>query len=192
MTSPTPVQAEVAVGLQTLAAQVALALESVALTEVLTRQRSEARVGALVQNSSDVIMVLDAGLEVRYVTPSVSRVLGHRPEDQTLYAYPAAGCSQRPASRDGALLPAGLARSGECPRGVAGWRGHGRLTDVETVSIDFSPDHPGVSGIVVTIRDITDRKALQAGLQHHIRELKSSTGSGASSSPPSPTSCARR
>ena len=171
VTSPTPVQAEVAVGLQTLAAQVALALESVALTEVLTRQRSEARVGALVQNSSDVIMVLDAGLEVRYVTPSVSRVLGHRPEDlmgtpiQLLVAP-----SDRPAVTE--LYSQLVSLAPESARAEwQVWCGDGRLTDVETVSIDLL-DHPGVSGIVVTIRDITDRKALQAGLQHHIRELE--------------------
>ena len=171
VTSPVPAQAEVVVGLQTLAAQVALALESVALTEGLSRQRSEARVGALVQNSSDVIMVLDAGLVVRYVTPSVSRVLGHRAEELVDTPFHLLlGPADQVAAAD--LFSELVAHSPESAR--AEWQvrcGDGRLTDVETVSIDLL-DHPGVNGIVVTLRDITERKELQAGLQHHIHELE--------------------
>ena len=46
-------------GLLTLAAQVALALESVALTEDLLERESERRFRRLVQNSTDVIVVLE-------------------------------------------------------------------------------------------------------------------------------------
>ncbi len=56
----------------------------------------------------------------------------------------------------------------------AEWRlrcGDGHLTDVETVSTDLL-ENPSVGGIVVTARDITERKALEAGLQRHIHELE--------------------
>ena len=91
VTSTAPVPTDVADGLQTLGAQVALALESAALTEGLSRQRSEARVGALVQNSSDVIMVLDAGLVIRYVTPSVARCARPSPGGPRGHAAAVAG-----------------------------------------------------------------------------------------------------
>ena len=46
-------------GLEALASQVALALESAMLTEDLLRQRSEARFSSLVQNSCDVVAVIE-------------------------------------------------------------------------------------------------------------------------------------
>ena len=45
--------------LQALSSQVALALESAAVTEQLLRRQSEARFASLVQNSSDVVTVLE-------------------------------------------------------------------------------------------------------------------------------------
>ncbi|WP_310530305.1 ATP-binding protein [Nocardioides sp.] len=166
-----PVPTDVVDGLQTLGAQVALALESAALTEVLSRQRSESRVGALVQNSSDLIMVLDAQLVVRFVTPSVVRVLGLHP-DHVL------GTSllslMDPSEHDAVTAFYSRLRLRAQESARAEWRmrcSDGHLTDVETVSTDLL-GHPSVNGIVVTARDITERKALEMGLQRHVRELE--------------------
>jgi PAS domain S-box-containing protein len=163
------VPADVADGLQTLAAQAALALEAAALTEDLSRQHSEARVGALVRNSTDVIMVLDAGLVIRYVTPSVAHVLGHRPLDLVGMPLPAL---VDPAEAE-ALTRFYLAnRLREGAR--AEWRirrGDGEFTDVEAVSTDLLED-PSVNGIVVTARDISERKALELGLLRQVDELE--------------------
>ena len=171
VTSTLPVPTDVVDGLRTLGAQVALALEGAALSEGISRQRSEALVGALVQNSSDVIMVLDAGLVIRYVTPSVESALGHRPDD--LVGTPL------PSLVDPSDLAAVTAfhsrlayRPGESAR--AEWRmrrGDGHFTDVEAVSTDLL-ENPGVNGIVVTARDITERKALELGLTRQVRELE--------------------
>src|SRR5439155_23731531 len=68
-------------GLATLAAQVALALESVARTDDLVRRRSEARMTSLVQHSSDVVCVVSADGELSYASPSTERVLGHAVDD---------------------------------------------------------------------------------------------------------------
>ena len=64
-------------GLATLAAEVALALESAALAEDLHRRRSEARFRSLVRGSSDVIMIVDADGVIQYASPSTERVLGY-------------------------------------------------------------------------------------------------------------------
>ena len=171
LTSEEPAPTDVAIGLQTLAAQVALALESAALTEGLNLQRSEARVGALVQNSSDVIMVLDAALVVRYITPSVTQVLGHHPDD--LLGAPLTSLLDQ---CDPAAVTEFYSRlAPHSPDSVrTEWQircGDGSLTEVETVSTDLL-DHPSVNGIVVSVRDISERKLLQAGLQQHVRELE--------------------
>jgi diguanylate cyclase (GGDEF)-like protein/PAS domain S-box-containing protein len=67
--------------LRTLASQLSLALESAALTEEVHRRASDARFSSLVQNSSDLITVLDADATVLYQSPSIERVLGYRPEE---------------------------------------------------------------------------------------------------------------
>jgi PAS domain S-box-containing protein len=170
-TSTAAVPTDVVDGLRTLGAQVAMALEGAALTEGLSRQRSEARVGALVQNSSDVILVLDADLVIRYVTASVANVLGHRPDDLL------------GTSLTSLVQPAGRARmrrfySRLVNRSRASARaewpmrcGDGRFTDVEAVSNNLL-DNPSVHGIVVTVRDITERKALEGGLKRQVQELE--------------------
>ena len=68
-------------GIETLAAQVALALEGTALVADLHERRSSARFRSLVQNSSDIIAVLEDDLTIRYHTPSVERVLGYGEHD---------------------------------------------------------------------------------------------------------------
>lgn len=171
VTSTTAVPSDVADGLHTLGAQVALALESATLTEGLSRQRSEARVGALVQNSSDVIMVLDAALAIRYVTPSVAPVLGHRPENLVSTPLPQL---MDPAARAGVTDFYTRLANRSLDSARAEWRvrrGDGHYTDVEAVSTDLL-DNPSVHGIVVTMRDITERKALEAALQRHVQELE--------------------
>ena len=67
--------------LRALATQVALALDSITLTEEMHRRRSEARFGSLVQHSSDLITVLGPGGEIGYQSPSIERVLGYTPEE---------------------------------------------------------------------------------------------------------------
>ena len=67
--------------LEALTSQVALALDSAALTEDLLRQQTEARFRSLVQNSTDVVMVVDADSTVRYVSPSVEGVFGYDPSE---------------------------------------------------------------------------------------------------------------
>jgi PAS domain S-box-containing protein len=164
-----PVPIDVADGLRTLGAQVALALEGVALSEDLSRQRSEARVGALVRNSTDVIMVLDAGLVIRYVTPSVSHVLGHRPEDLLGTPLPSLVDPE-----DRAALSRSSLVSSVQEHARAEWRmrrADGRYTDVEAITTDLLKN-ASVNGIVVTARDVTDRKALEAGLKRQVKELE--------------------
>jgi diguanylate cyclase (GGDEF)-like protein/PAS domain S-box-containing protein len=67
--------------LDTLATQVSLALEAEALNEEVHRQLSEARISSLIQNSSDLITVLDAQANIVYQSPSIERMLGYLPDD---------------------------------------------------------------------------------------------------------------
>lgn len=63
-----------------LARQVAAVREDVKLLAEQSARQSESRFRSLVQNTSDVIMILDKNLIVRYVTPSIERSFGVAPE----------------------------------------------------------------------------------------------------------------
>jgi diguanylate cyclase (GGDEF)-like protein/PAS domain S-box-containing protein len=151
--------------LETLGSQVALALARASLVEDLMQRRSEARFRSLVQNASDVIMVLRGDLTASYLSPSVERVLGHAPEQLDGVALPAlldAGDLQRAlAAYDDAVRRAGSSVWLECRlrHRDGSWR------NVEAV-FNSLIDDPSVQGTVLTVRDITERKTLEEELKH--------------------------
>jgi PAS domain S-box-containing protein len=67
--------------LDTFGSQIALALESIALTEELYRRKNEEQLHSLLQNTSDLVTVIDAEGTVLYESPSVERMLGYKPEN---------------------------------------------------------------------------------------------------------------
>ena len=67
--------------METLTSQVALALESAALTEDLLRRESQARFASLVRHSSDLVMVIEPDTTISYASPSAERLLGVNPDD---------------------------------------------------------------------------------------------------------------
>ena len=69
--------------LQALAAEVALALESVTLTAEVHRRQGEARLGSLVRHASDLITVVARDGTVTYQSPSIERLLGYTPDEVT-------------------------------------------------------------------------------------------------------------
>jgi diguanylate cyclase (GGDEF)-like protein/PAS domain S-box-containing protein len=126
----------------------------------------ERRFRSLVQHASDIIMIVSADGSIRYVSPSVQRVLGHQaqalegrafadllhPEDQEwavpFLAGPAQSCRQ---------LPPVAWRL----RRVDGSWLHG-----ETVGSNLLDD-PAVAGLVLATRDVSERKTLEERLAHH-------------------------
>jgi len=152
--------------LATLAAEVALALQSAALTEETLNQRSEARLGALIKNASDVICIVGRDTDIRYLSPSVEQMFGHLPE--TLSERPLTDLVHPDeAVRVVAFLaaiaaqPAGQSQMAEfrVRHSAHGWR------DVEALGANLLGEE-AVDGIVLNIRDISERKSLQAELEH--------------------------
>ncbi len=153
-------------GLEALSSQVALALESAALTEDLLRRQSEARFSSLVQNSSDVVMVVDADSTMRYVSPSIERVLGYDPGELegtrlTLLIHP-----EEKASVLQFLMSGG--REGDAHPALTEFRmrhQEGFWVHVETLRTNLLHDER-VKGLVLNTRDVSERKAFEEQLAH--------------------------
>jgi diguanylate cyclase (GGDEF)-like protein/PAS domain S-box-containing protein len=151
-------------GLSTLASQVALALEGAELTEDLLERRSEARFRSLVQNSNDLIAVLEPDLTIRYATPSVETLLGTASDavvgmrlDELLHPDELEPISAR--LREEAQAEGRVELEFRLRHDDGAWR------TVEGVISDLLED-PSVGGLVLTAHDVSDRRALEDQLTH--------------------------
>lgn len=150
--------------LAALGAQAALAMESSTLSEDLLRQESEARFRSLVQNTSDVIMVMSEDTVIQYVSPAVRRILGYEPGGVT-------GRKLRELLHpdDVTTVGAWLVRAVQqpaAPAPVIEWRWrhqNGTWRFGEATVMNLMHD-PVLKGLVLTTRDITEQKALEEQL----------------------------
>lgn len=125
----------------------------------------EARFRSLVQNSSDVILVVGSGGLLIYVSPSVAQVLGEGPVAAgSRLADVVAPADEGELSE---LLErlSGDAEHVQCRMRTAG----GEWRAIEITASDMRAD-PAVDGIVLNCRDVTDRNELEGRL-HHAQKL---------------------
>jgi diguanylate cyclase (GGDEF)-like protein/PAS domain S-box-containing protein len=151
--------------LETLATQVGLALDREALTEAFHAQRSEARFQTLVQSASDVILIARPDTTIVYQTPSAKRILGYESgslEGKSLTSL------LHPDDVETAMAAYGAVASKAGVSVTTEWRirhGEGTWRCVEAVANNLLAD-PTVEGIVLTLRDVTERKGLEEELKH--------------------------
>jgi PAS domain S-box-containing protein len=129
-------------------------------------RETKARFRSLVQNSSDIISLFDAEGTVVYQSPSVERLLGHRPQDRV----------GKNVFRDPIVHPESLATKRAFFDAIRSWPGaqitaefrlrhaDGSWRDIEAIGQNFLAD-PSVAGIVTNYRDITERKRLEDELR---------------------------
>ncbi|MBV1853663.1 putative bifunctional diguanylate cyclase/phosphodiesterase [Catellatospora tritici] len=149
---------------ETVAAQAALALDRIVLARQITQRDSEQYFRALVQNATDVILIVDADdLRVRYASPSApsmfgpGELLGADLVEQT-------DADGRPDVREQLkTAPGGPTGS------VADWtllRRDGQRVEAEVICRDLRGE-PAIAGIVVTLRDVTVQRRLQREMTYH-------------------------
>jgi diguanylate cyclase (GGDEF)-like protein/PAS domain S-box-containing protein len=130
-----------------------------------TVRLSEDRFRSLIQNSSDVTMILDAVGDFRYVSPAIKDLLQYDQEElvgrrATDYVHPAdLDLVQRTLGSDFQAGP------GTATLEFRMVRKDGTTRDVEAVVCNQT-DRPSVGGYVSNIRDITERKKFEALLAH--------------------------
>jgi diguanylate cyclase (GGDEF)-like protein/PAS domain S-box-containing protein len=152
--------------LETLSIQSALALESTEFAALLANRRSQEWFASLVQNASDVILVIEPDTTIHFVSPACDRVLGYRPDE--LMGRPLSGFMQPGELAEFTArldLILSVADLGPEAMGFQLRHSDGHWLDVETLPSNLLAD-PTVKGIVLNVRDVSERKAFEAELAH--------------------------
>ncbi|HIK27985.1 MAG: PAS domain-containing sensor histidine kinase [Oscillatoriaceae bacterium SKW80] len=134
--------------------------------------RSEAKFRSLIQNSSDLIVILEPDGAIRYASPSVEKILGYKPEDligQQGFNFIHPEDISKLSSAASELL-AGKAVSVE----YRFRRQDGSWCWLESTGSNLTND-PAVGGIVVNSRDITERKLAEVALRQSELQLRTRT-----------------
>jgi diguanylate cyclase (GGDEF)-like protein/PAS domain S-box-containing protein len=148
---------------EVLASQVALALERIALSAEVNRRNSEAYFRTLVMHTADVILILDDDDRVSYASPSAAAVLGN---DDPL------GCALadfiHPVDRGRLAEVLSRLRTDGGSRQGLDMRALGRRRTAVMLEMHCRDlrDDATVAGIVVTLRDVTERRQLERELTH--------------------------
>jgi diguanylate cyclase (GGDEF)-like protein/PAS domain S-box-containing protein len=157
--------ADLSGALEILAGQAALAVERVTLTQEVIRQRGEALFRTLIQDTSDVILIVGDDRRVRYATPSAGGIFGDVTVEGALLADLVA-----PGTRDNVdraldlMLTVGA--SGVSPAYLTQIeRLDGRVATIEVHWSDLRGDST-VGGLVLTLRDVTGQHELEKELKY--------------------------
>ncbi|WP_328461107.1 EAL domain-containing protein [Actinoplanes sp. NBC_00393] len=160
--APTWALLELQRSVEVLAGQVALALERIALGHEVARRNSETYFRTLIQNTADVILIVDEQDRIRYASPSAVGVFGGDPTGAELPEVIHPGERNRLAE----VLTA--VRSGDQSQEQLDFRARGnRRTEVllELHCRDLRAE-PTVAGLVITMRDVTEQRRLEQELIH--------------------------
>jgi diguanylate cyclase (GGDEF)-like protein/PAS domain S-box-containing protein len=125
---------------------------------------SEARLQALVEHSTDVVTVIGPDQLVTWQAPSLERVLGFHP-DVLLGNHLTSIVHPEDVLLVERFLRASLSGPGSLTVNARFRHAHGGWRHVEAVA-DNRLDDPAVGGVVLNMRDITDRKVLEDELRH--------------------------
>ncbi len=153
--------------LMTMARNISLASDAVSNADQARLRESEARFQALVRNARDITAVIDDDGTIRYVTPSLSEVLG-------------LNCAHALGSHVASLfLPseAGVVdqlirlivkgTKSQTYAELAATKSNGEEKYLEVTVTDYRDDQT-VGGLVFNAHDVTDRKRLENDLRHHV------------------------
>jgi len=155
------------VGLQeaalVLATQAALAFDRIALSSEIDRRNSEAYFRTLVLNTADVILIVDDADRIKYASPSAQTVF----RTAALDGVDVADLVEA-ESVDDIRLRLHAVRLGDTDRHERDWRVRrpGDRHALVEASVRDLRTEPTVAGLVITLRDVTERSRLEAELYH--------------------------
>jgi PAS domain S-box-containing protein len=127
-------------------------------------RQSEEYFRALIENSQDAIVILDGDGTIRYESPSVGRLWGYKPEDwadRNYWEFVFPEDMQDVAEKFAKLLQN---QGSSLFTNMRIRQKDGSMRVVEASGQNLL-DNPAVKGIVLNIRDITERKRIEEALQ---------------------------
>ncbi len=148
-----------------LARQVVTLRENADLGVRRAIERSEARFQALVEHSSDLITVVDRNRNCRFQSPSSLEITGFSAGD-LIDTDLADWC--HPDDRQQLIDALDRVASEAADRARVEWRMHrpeDGITHLETI-VSSELENPGVNGLVLNSRDVSERKVLEDELTH--------------------------
>jgi PAS domain S-box-containing protein len=129
-------------------------------------QHREENFRSLIEGISDIVVIADRDGIVRYVSPSVERVLGHKPIEVI-------GCSifefvhpdDLPGTQGAFAHWLQNPGTAPIPTEVRGRHKDGSWRVLESIG-NNRLDDPAVAGIVVNMRDVTERMRVEGAMQY--------------------------
>jgi PAS domain S-box-containing protein len=135
------------------------------------RREMEEQFRLMVENSHDILTIRDADAKIRYMSPSINRVLGYtqeqmvgatgfeliHPEDRPTVETALQEFWKNPGARDSIQYRARHA--------------NGTWISLEVVAYNLL-EHPVIRGVVINGRDISERKHEEAGREQLITDLQ--------------------
>ena len=125
----------------------------------------------MVENNHDILTIRNADGRVRYMSPSIHRVLGYTQEEMVgSVGFELLHPEDRPA------VESAFAEFWKTPGARDSIQYRARHANGTWVSLEVAAynllDHPDVRGVVLTGRDISERKGQEAAKDQLIEELK--------------------
>jgi diguanylate cyclase (GGDEF)-like protein/PAS domain S-box-containing protein len=161
--SPRTIGVELRQSIELLAGHVTLALEGAALAEEIARRRSERRFRALVEQSSDLVLVVGTDGLVSFVSPAIRPMLGVAEEDVLGYS-PLGHVHPDDRAQATALLDRTWASAAVTDRTELRLRlGDGGYGWFELHAQNLVEEEE-IGGAVIHAREVTDRKAAELRL----------------------------
>lgn len=140
-------------------------------------KESEMRFRALIENASDIIAVIDANGQIKYTSPSVQRVLGYA--SQELVGQNVSGLVH-PQDLDSVNHSLDRVLAGSTsghPLTVRLYNKDGSWRVLEGLGQDWR-SNPAIDGVVINLRDITERKKAEESLLRSSRLEATATLAG--------------
>ncbi|OJF12613.1 putative bifunctional diguanylate cyclase/phosphodiesterase [Couchioplanes caeruleus] len=147
--------------MQALLTQVGMVVDRIALAAEISRRDGEAYFRTLIQSASDVILIVGDDDRIRYASPAAGTVLGRPDLVDTPLSRLIADTHHEALA---ALLERARAGRGDGTDLTAVCADR-RLLQVECTARDLRDD-PTVRGLVLTVRDVTERRRLENDLAH--------------------------
>ena len=163
LAAPTPHLRDVLPAMRALCTQIAMVVERIGLAGEISRRDGEAYFRTLIQSASDVILIVGDDDRIRYASPAAATVFGWTEPAGTPLAMLIADTHH--AALADALLRVRTGRGHAEGIDLTAVCADRRLRQVECAGRDLRAD-PTVAGVVLTIRDVTERRRLENDLAH--------------------------